>query len=265
MKYNHTSPFVYGYNPLVIASHNPELMGLNFAILKLGKKTNYCISLQKETLAVLLTGSITFTWNNHIKKVKRDNPFHDSPSLMHFDSFTECRVINDGDADCEIIIISTDNPKHFEARMYMPEDLASQEIVGETLLDGKTKRMKRVFFDRTTRPETNIFCGELVNFPGCWACFPPHLHTEPEIYFYRFLPEMGYGFSEQGDEVFKVKHNDLVGIPDGKTHSQVTAPGYAGYIFWAQRLQDNGKNIDYRLVSEHAWVEEPDAVFFPDR
>lgn len=172
MKYNHTSPFVYGYNPLVIASHNPELMGLNFAILKLGKKTNYCISLQKETLAVLLTGSITFTWNNHIKKVKRDNPFHDSPSLMHFDSFTECRVINDGDADCEIIIISTDNPKHFEARMYMPEDLASQGIVGETLLDGKTKRMKRVFFDRTTRPETNIFCGELVNFPGCWACFP---------------------------------------------------------------------------------------------
>lgn len=264
MKYSHVRPFSYGLNQMVIAESHPEIMGLNFDLLKLEAATTYSLSMQKEKLIVLLNGTVEYVWENEKKTVHRGDCFHDSPNPLHLDEKMGVEITNIGEIDCELIIVSTQNPRHFNSMFYETKDLSSVEIVGETALQGKTKRVKRVFFDRTSRPETNIFCGELVNFPGCWACFPPHIHVEPEIYFYRFLPEMGYGFSEQGDDVYKVRNNELVGISKHKTHSQVTAPGYAGFIFWAQKLQDNEKDIEYNLVTEHAWVENPDAAFYPE-
>ena len=264
MKYTHEAPFSNGLNPLVADHENPELMGLNFSIAKIQASHNLVLDLHQESLIVLLSGSVTYEWGTQKESAQRSDPFYEPPSALHLNSETSCTIFANT-LNAELIIVATENEKIFESKLYRPGDLASVEVVGDDMLDGKTKRKKRVFFDRKSCPETNIFCGELVNFPGCWACFPPHLHTEPEIYYYRFLPESGYGFSEQGDEVFKVRHNDLVGIPDGKTHSQVTAPGYAGYIFWAQKLQDNGKDIDYSLVEEHAWLDAPDATFFPNK
>lgn len=264
MKYSHISPFSYGLNHLVVDSLNPELMGLNFAIAKVNTDHAVVLDAEQEKLVVLLSGSVTYDWDGQKITVKRSDPFHESPTALHLNSKSVCTV-EGGEEDAELIVVSTENAAHFASKFYSSEDLASEELVGEEVLDGKTKRIKRVFFHRNTCQETNLFCGELVNYPGCWACFPPHLHSEPEIYYYRFLPESGYGFSEQGDEVFKVTHNDLVGIEDGKTHSQVTAPGYAGFIFWAQKLQDNGKNIDYHLVEEHAWLDDPAATFFPEK
>lgn len=264
MKYSHDAPFSYGLNQIVIADSHPEMMGLNFDVLKLKPRSTYVLAMQREKLIVLLNGTVEYVWGNEKEIVHRNDCFHEFPNPLHLDERIEVEITNTGEADCELIVVSTHNIAHFKPKLYRTDDLASVEIVGETSLQGKTKRIKRVFFDRSTCPQTNIFCGELVNFPGCWACFPPHLHEEPEIYFYRFLPEIGYGFSEQGEDVYKVRNNELVGIPDGKTHSQVTAPGYAGFIFWAQRLLDNGKDIVYSLVEEHAWVDKPDAVFFPE-
>ena len=67
----------------------------------------------------------------------------------------------------------------------------------------------RTFFDRSNCPETNFFIGEVVHFPGKWSSYPPHQHVEPELYYYKFLPENGYGLAEYGDDAFKVKNNDL--------------------------------------------------------
>lgn len=267
MKYTHTTPFVFGMNPLVTAAAHPELMGLNFSVLRLAPQSEYTMAIQEETLALLLTGSVSFHWNGAQDPVKteRASIFHQSPAFLHADMNTEYRITCDGDEASELIVVSTKNPKSFAPRFFEPKDLASDEVVGEDILDGRTKRAKRVLFDRTTRPEANLFCGELITYPGSWANYPPHLHTEPEIYFYRFLPESGYGFSEQGEEVFKVKQNELVGIPDGLAHSQVTAPGYAGYIFWAQRMQEDGGDIQYRLIEEHAWTDDPNAEIYPLR
>lgn len=265
MKYTRTAALSYGVNSMVQATSYPELMGLNFDVLKLRPGETHTLTYQREKLVVLLEGRVSYTWHGQQQSVERASCFHDLPHPLHLDCNSDVTIANEGSDDCELIIVSTENEKSFLTKLYRPEDLSSVGIVGETELDGKTKRIKRVFFDRSVCPQTNIFCGELVNFPGCWACFPPHLHVEPEIYFYRFLPEGGYGFSEHGDEVFKVRHNELVGLPGGLTHSQVTAPGYAGFIFWAQKLQDNGKDIEYHLHKDHAWVEEPEAKFFPER
>ncbi|MGH0053336.1 MAG: 5-deoxy-glucuronate isomerase [Sphaerochaetaceae bacterium] len=263
MKYTYTTPFSYGLNTIVVEREHPDLMGLNFAIAKIQATHDFILDLHQETLVVLLSGAVTYTWSSQQETVQRRDPFHEPPSVLHLNDQTSCKIRAEMQ-DAELIVVATANEHSFNPKLYRPDDLASIDVVGEEILGGKTKREKRVFFDRTSCPQTNLFCGELVTYPGCWACYPPHLHTEPEIYYYRFFPESGYGFSEQGDTVFKVKQNDLVGISEGKTHSQVTAPGYAGFIFWAQKLQDNGKDIDYRLVQEHAWLDAPDATYFPN-
>lgn len=91
----------------------------------------------------------------------------------------------------------------------------------------------------------------------------PHTHVEPEIYFYKFLPENGYGYAEVGDTVYKVHHNDATCMAHGVTHSQATAPGYAEYYIWAIRLRDNDPMVT-TVVPEHAWVAEKDAKYFPE-
>ena len=114
-----------------------------------------------------------------------------------------------------------------------------------------------------TAPETNFFIGEVVHFPGKWSSYPPHQHVEPELYYYKFLPENGYGLAEYGDDAFKVKNNDLTGMPESVTHSQAAAPGYAEYYLWCIRLQDD-KNIVTTVVPEYEWVTKADAKYFPD-
>ncbi len=57
--------------------------------------------------------------------------------------------------------------------------------------------------------------------PASGPLYPPHQHVEPELYYYKFLPENGYGLAEYGDDAFKVKNNDLTGMPENVTHSQV--------------------------------------------
>ena len=93
--------------------------------------------------------------------------------------------------------------------------------------------------------------------------YPPHQHVEPEIYYYKFLPENGYGLAEYGDDAFKVKNNDLTGMPENVTHSQCAAPGYSEYYLWCIRLQDD-VDIVTTVVEEHAWVTAPDAKYFPE-
>ena len=146
----------------------------------------------------------------------------------------------------------------------MLEELLCRELVDADKLDGKVKRIKRAFFDRSVCPETNLFCGEVVNYPGSWACFPPHLHIEPEIYYYKFFPEQGYGFGEFGEEAVKVVNRSVTCNPGGQLHSQATAPGYAGYIMWTQRLQENGEDIVYTLDKKHAWLDEESVQIFPE-
>lgn len=34
---------------------------------------------------------------------------------------------------------------------------------------------------------------------------------------------------------------------------------------WTQRLQNNGKDIEYRLDETHAWLDEEGDKIFPDR
>lgn len=250
-------------NKYVSREENPEMMDSEFGVIHLRSGEDFEISTEEEYVFCLNCGTVIFSWDGTEETAERKSCFQDDPCVLHVHSGTQVKITGLSD-HAEINVANTHNDKMFANRLYRPEELLCSETVDTDKLDGKVKRIKRVFFDRTTCPETNLFCGEVVNYPGCWACFPPHLHTEPEIYYYKFFPEQGYGFSEFGSEAIKVVNRSVTCNPGGQSHSQVTAPGYAGYIMWTQRLQDDGGDIVYSLSDQHAWLDADDVRIFPE-
>jgi 5-deoxy-glucuronate isomerase len=115
-------------------------------------------------------------------------------------------------------------------------------------------RNVRLIFDRTTRPESNLVLGEVVNYPGRWSSYPPHHHDQPEIYHYRFTAPHGYGHAELGDDVVKVREGDTVVIPPGRDHAQVSAPGYGMYYLWMIRHLPGNPYTGFTFAEEHKWT-----------
>lgn len=262
MKYVSKGPFEKGYNGMVSASGNPEMMGMEFGVVKLENLDVLHFDYAQETVYDLLSGRVCFEWEEKKESVERKDCFHEGAVLLHVPQNTKVTVT--ALADTEIAIVRTENPRSFASRLMRPEDcLCANEKRGAGQMNDMSTRMVRTFFDRSNCPQTNFFIGEVVHFPGKWSSYPPHQHVEPELYYYKFLPENGYGLAEFGDDAYKVKNNDLMGMPENITHSQCAAPGYAEYYLWCIRLRDDAPIVT-TVVAEHSWVTAPDAKFFPE-
>lgn len=253
--------FETGYVKLV--NEEDREMKMDFGMLTLKKGGSYVFEEAKECIFTLLTGEVTFKYEGKEEAADRDSVFHTNPVVLHVPERTKVEVVcRSGEA--ELAVQSTRNNRKFASKLYREQDLLSpSEMRGAGTMNEASTRIVRTIFDRSTCPETNFFIGEVVSFPGKWSSYPPHFHEEPEIYFYKFLPENGYGFAEMGDDAFKVRNNDLTGMPGNVTHSQSTAPGYAEYYLWVIRLQDD-VNMVTNVVKEHAWAAEADAKYFPE-
>ncbi|MBP2031515.1 5-deoxy-glucuronate isomerase [Clostridium algifaecis] len=263
MKISRNIPFSKGYNKIVTKEEHPEMMGMEFGVLLMGKNDKLSFNYSKEVIYVLMTGKVTFSLNSNSKTVERKSCFHEPPILLHVPQNTHVEIEGVSDVS-EIAISMTDNSKDFKPRLLEAKDcLCANEERGKGVLNDCSSRIVRTFFDRSNCPQTNFFVGEVVSYPGKWSSFPPHTHVEPEIYFYKFLPENGYGYAEIGDDVYKVKNNDLTGMPSNKTHSQATAPGYAEYYIWVIRLRDD-KDIITTVKPEHQWTTASNAKYFPE-
>ena len=253
------------YNRYVTRDRNPEMMNSEFGVVYLAKGEEFSLTTEEEYVFVLNRGEVIFSWDGEERHVRRDDCFREEPYILHVHTGTDVKIACISE-DAEINAANALNENIFPNRFYSPGELLSSGVVDAVRIDGRAKREKRVFWDRTVCPGTNLFCGELIVYPGCWACYPPHLHTEPEIYYYKFLPECGYGFGEFGeDDAVKLLNRSVSCNPGGQVHSQCTAPGYACYIMWIQRLQDNGRDIDFVTDPRHAWLEEENVSYFPDK
>ena len=107
--------------------------------------------------------------------------------------------------------------------------------------------------------------GEVINFPGKWSSYIPHHHPQPEIYYYRFNKEQGFGCSIIGDDVYKIKHNSYSIIPGGLVHPQVAAPGYAMYYCWMIRHLEGNPWTDRIDEEQHKWLLEKKVAIWPDK
>jgi len=262
MKYTNKAPFDPGYNAMITKEDNPEMMGMEFGVVKMAAGDITRFNYDQEVVYDLLSGNITFNWDGKSESVVRKDCFHEGASLLHAPENTAVTI--SCEADAEIAISRTRNSRHFEAKLFRPEDcLCPNENRGAGQMNDCSTRIVRTFFDRSNCPETNFFIGEVVHNPGKWSSFPPHQHIEPEMYYYKFYPENGYGLAEYGDDAYKVKNNDLLGMPENVTHSQAAAPGYAEYYLWCIRLRDD-EQINTIVVPEYDWVQKDGAKYFPE-
>ena len=180
MKYTHKAPFDKGYNGMVSAVEHPEMMGMEFGVVKMAAGDVMHFDYAQEVVYDLMSGSVTFAWNGNSETVTRKDVFHEGAILLHVPQNTKVTI--SAESDAEIAVSRTAN---------------------------------------------------------------------------------SYGLAEYGDDAFKVKNNDLTGMPENVTHSQAAAPGYAEYYLWCIRLQDD-KNIVTTVVPEYEWVTKADAKYFPD-
>ena len=223
--------YARGWNPY---QENDARTGLDFGVMRLEAGDAHTFQSETQETAVhLIKGKGVF----HLGK--SDTPFERacwitaSPWAVHLPHGESLRVTAEGQT--EIAVVRTDNPDAFPAKLYCPKEIEDEQR-GKGILNDASHRIVRTVFDRRNAPETaRLVLGEVVNLPGRWSSYPPHHHRQPELYYYRFEPEWGYGHGELGETVYKIRHRDALIITEGLDHAQVSAPGFHMYYLWAIR------------------------------
>jgi 5-deoxy-glucuronate isomerase len=254
-------PFNKGYNVITSLDKRDNKTMMDFGILIMDKNQDYTDSEEKERAFLLISGEITLKWGNSCKTVKRDSFLEENPWCLHVpaNETVEISALSD---NVEISVSKTHNGGKFASKLYSQEECRCEEF-GKGTLGETSTRIVRTIFDYSNAPYANLVVGEVINYPGKWSSFPPHYHPQPEIYFYKFYPEQGFGYSEYGDEVFKARNNDVAIFSEELTHSQVAAPGYAMYYVWVIRHLENNPFNERIFVPEHKWLLSKDAVIWP--
>lgn len=255
--------FEYGYNPITSIDEKEKNTMMDFGILKLGKDQEDMNSEDKERVFLLITGEVKLSWENRTEVIKRNSCFDENPWVLHVPRGVEVKITGISD-DSEICVTKTTNDIVFDSKFYTNEECRSENRGQGTMKETST-RIVRTVFDYSNASYSNLVIGEVIDYPGKWSSYPPHHHPQPEIYFYKFYPENGYGFCQLGEDVVKVKNNDTVKVIDDLSHPQTTAPGYAMYYLWVIRHIDGDPYITPIFEPEYLWVTEKDAKIWPDK
>jgi 5-deoxy-glucuronate isomerase len=260
-------PFKFGYTPITTMDEAQDNTMMDFGILRVAKgQSETLFDKDKETAVLLVQGQVVLKWAGQEQQIDRKSCFDDDPWVLHVPKNVEVQV-EGVSADAELNITKTTNDQIFAAKLYTPAECQSEERGKGTMQETST-RIVRTVFDYSNAPYSNLVVGEVVDHPGKWSSYPPHHHPQPEIYYYKFTPEQGYGFSELGEDVVKLRNNDTVKILNSATHPQTTAPGYAMYYIWVIRHIDGNpyKSPEYPVfVPEHLWVTDKNAKIWPDK
>ena len=262
MRVRQDKPFEFGCNTIVSLDDPENRTMMDFSILKLGQGHSTTDDDTKEKALLLLRGEVTLEWDGRTEKIGRKSCFDENPWVLHVDRETKVKVTGAA-GESEVCVIKTANDSLFEAKLFTDKECRSEER-GKGTMNETSTRIVRTVFDYSNAGHSKLVLGEVIDFPGKWSSYPPHYHPQPEIYFYRFTPENGYGFCQLGDSAVQVKHNDTVQIFD-VTHPQVTAPGYAMYYLWVIRHLDENPYIDPVFEPEHLWTTDEKAKFWPDK
>jgi 5-deoxy-glucuronate isomerase len=250
--------FPAGYNAVVRpGSRRTDAagMGLEFAVLRLRRGATHRETTREETVLVLLDGEIEVRLGDAVYTGQRRSLFDEGPTTFHCGRGTVLQVRAIG-GSAELAVVRAENARELPVRTYTPAETATEDR-GAGLAQGACRRLVRTIFDYSTRPDSALVIGEVVNFPGRWSSYPGHHHAQPEVYHYRFTLPQGYGHAEIGDAVFKVRSGDTTTIPGGLDHAQVSAPGYGMYYLWIVRHLPRRPYQGFTFTREHTWLLDP--------
>ncbi len=251
-----------GYNEITNMDTKATDMLMDIGLQKMAKGETLVFSDSiKETALLLLSGCVSIKWQDQSVSAARDSLLDENPSALHVPAGIE--IIVEAATEVELIVQKTTNPNVFPAKFYSQTDI-SCDIFGEHVWGDTARRMVRTVFDYSTAPYSNMVLGEVINFPGKWSSYIPHGHNQPEVYFYRFHKDSGFGAGFIGDEAYKIRHNSALCIPGGPTHPQVSAPGYPMYYCWMIRHLPNDPWISRDNDERYTWLLEKDVKIWPN-
>ena len=254
--------FKSGYNGIVDAAEKHHEMLMDFGILRLEAGDEFADRQPKERAFLLINGAVELEWDGGKAIIERVSCFDEAPSCLHIPSGVSV-TLRGYKPHTELSVHRTDNNQSFQPILFRPQDCQIRQVGVGTMKEMATRTVRTVF-DKSNRPQSNLVLGETINLPGRWSGYPPHYHPQPEIYLYKFNPGNGFGYAELGDEVYKVKNNDVTLMTDGVSHPQVAAPGYAMYYLWVIRHLEGLPYTGPIFAPEHLWLNSKDAIIWPD-
>ena len=213
---------------------------------------------EEEQAVLLLSGKITYTWDENEETVSRKDVFTEGPWCVHACKNHEITV--KAVEDSEILVQCTQNDKEFPGRLYGPDDAPwVYSSVGK--FGNVAKRRVNTIFDHDISPESNMVLGEVLNDRGNWSGYLPHRHPQPETYFFKFDRPEGFGASFVGDQVFKSVDNSFSAIPGGELHPQAVAPGFQMYTCWMIRHLEGNPWLQTDRCEDDRYTWMHDAQF----
>ena len=261
MRIQQKEPFKTGYQAITELHGQHSDMMMDFGILKLEPQTEYEDDLPLERAYLLMYGKIEVSFDGRTVQAERKSFLDDNLWCLNVPGGVKIKITGMAD-DSEVAVMRTENERNFEPAVRCGADIV-KEVRGKGFMNEAGTRIVRTAQDHRLTPESNLMLGD-VHYPGKWSGFPSHSHVQPEIYFYKFYPENGFGLLKLGDEGILLEHNDTVKIMPEKVHPQVAAPGYAMYYIWVIRHLDGNPYLGPDFEEQHLWVEKPGAVYWPD-
>ncbi|MDO4270383.1 MAG: 5-deoxy-glucuronate isomerase [Eubacteriales bacterium] len=233
MKKCNVTPFRRGYNTVAGPSIGDGELLMEFGFLALSGKTVYESAEPCERAFLLIRGDVTFSWEGHTERVRRGLWRDCGPYCLHVPAGIAVRI--EGHADhSELSVHQTENENTFPARLLTPAD-AKDVRRGKDTLDGSTERIVRDIISQQSCPASNLVLGEVILKPGRWGGYPNHYHPQPEVFFFKYYPENGFGIANVGDRAYLTTNNTAVKITANCDHPCVCAPGYWQYSIWCIR------------------------------
>ena len=240
----HRQGFTTGLNPY---GETLDKTGMDFDILIINENETYSIKEEtKEVAVIVIVGAGTMEFQTSKVSFDRRNWIDNNPTVVHLGPGESVNLASS--SQTRIAIVKTENKEKFKGKVYSPDNIDTEHR-GKDQLDDTCYRLVRLAFDNTISPkEAKLVIGEVLNFPGKWSSYPPHHHSQPELYYYELSPAWGYGHGELGDDVYKIKNGDVLAITDNKTHSQTSAPGFHMYYLWAIRHGDKNRYDGFTYI-----------------
>ena len=170
-------------------AENDMMMDIAVYRVKAGEAIEFH-SDRKETAALLVLGNVVFKWEGHKAEGNRADFIKEGPYCLHVCRGIRITVL--ALADSEVLVQKTDNEREFAPVFYTP-DTCRDETFGFGLCEDRMVRTVRTVFDYENAPYSNMVNGEVINHQGSWSSYTPHSHPQPEVYYYRFQREEGFG------------------------------------------------------------------------
>jgi 5-deoxy-glucuronate isomerase len=260
MVIKHNEGFKWGYNAICELESQ---MQMKVGVIQLAKNTQYLNDDQLERAILLVEGKVKFIYKDRDITVERGNCFDENPICLHLPRGMKLEM--NAISDCELIYQAVDNHNDFEPVLFNKADTVS-DIFGNDTLQNTSIRTVRTIIDDDIAPHSNLVIGEVINHPGKWSSYPPHHHVQPEVYYYKFLPETGFGFSLIDHQAYMIEHQSASLIHGHVVHPQCSAPGYAMYYVWMiPHTKEKRWLKDRTFDTKHTWLLDENAKIWQDK